>query len=809
MAMTPSAVPISHPQAHEWAADRIHEPLPPEREARLETHLAGCAECRAVEADYLAASASLRQLSAPIPPRDLAARTFAALDREAGRMAPRWGRAPALLGAGAGRGTRTTATAVSLVSLAVIGALGALLLLPLGLPGGPAGSSPAGVAAGQLAFVGVEGNEVRVYRTTVGQACSPDASGCADIDADDGQVVALPADVTLSDFEMDPQGRHAALAGQLGNETTYYVVDLALAQGPIGPAIPSSRATASPAWSSGSAWPTASAWPSGSSATIPPASVPRVPVVGPAGESPDPTSTATPLPTAGSSPTDASLPPSLTPSVGPYTPPSPGDDASGASSSPGPGGSALPAASAVIVPPPSPGTALGSTVTGAATAGASLLPRTDARPILTNVYPTGMPAAWSRDGSTLAFSARPADGSRGPDIYTWRPGDRVAKPLTSDHASSFASWANGRIVGSMAVRDPDVPGRLIPQSFVIDPKTGERYVIDAAGVWLPTVDPTGTNVIFWRGTLADDQPRPVLGKGRLEVARWSELDPLADGEPAATPSAVPTDDSGAKPDSSDNLEPTPASSSRPGATEPAGAAGSTEPKATVPPASDGGSGAPASPGEAATPPAAGAEGDEAAATPVPGGASGAPAAGASAGASAEPDAKGSTPKPVGTGEPGASPAGSGPAASPAGTPDGSPDASPAKSTEPLPDTSPEPSPTDDVPLWPVTSPVGDFVVAWAMDGTAVGVWVGKKPGAESGTLTVFGIDPKSGTVNADHVIVAPTAARRGFSMGDDRVAWITPPDTKGRSRLNVYSWGPDGGGLRGRDLEQRGVVPAY
>jgi hypothetical protein len=640
MAMTPSAVPISHPQAHEWAADRIHEPLPPEREARLETHLAGCAECRAVEADYLAASAALRQLSAPIPPRDLAARTFAALDREAGRMAPRWGRAPALLGAGAGRGTRTTATAVSLVSLAVIGALGALLLLPLGLPGGPAGSSPSGVAAGQLAFVGVEGNEVRVYRTTIGQACSPDASGCADIAADAGQVVALPADVTLSDFEMDPQGRHAALAGQLGDETTYYVVDLALAPGPIGAVIPSYRATANPSGWSGSSGLAGSSGPSGpsglagSATTIPPASVPRFPVVGPAGEPSDPTPTATPLPTAGSSLSDASPSPSLSPSVRPSTPPSPTDDASGAISSPGPGGSARPAASAVIVPPPSPGTALGSTVTGAATAGASQLPRTDARPILTNVYPTGMPAAWSRDGSTLAFSARPADGSRGPDIYTWRPGDRVAKPLTSDHASSFASWANGRIVGSMAVRDPDVPGRLIPQSFVIDPKTGERYVIDAAGVWLPTVDPTGTKVIFWRGTLADDQPRPILGKGRLEVSRWSELDPLADGEPAAIPSAVPTDDSGAKPDSSGSLKPTLAASSRPGATEPAGAAGSTEPKATVPPASDGGSGAPASPGEAATPPAAGAEGDEAAATPVPGGASGAPAAGASAGASA-------------------------------------------------------------------------------------------------------------------------------------------------------------------------------
>jgi hypothetical protein len=423
--------------------------------------------------------------------------------------------------------------------------------------------------------------------------------------------------------------------------------------------------------------------------------------------------------------------------------------------------------------------AIGSTATGAAMVGASHLPRTDARPILTSVYPTGMPAAWSRDGSTLAFSARPADGSRGPDIYTWHPGDRVAKPLTTDHASSFASWADGRIVGSMAVRDPDVPGRLIPQSFVIDPKTGERYVIDAAGVWLPTVDPTGTNVIFWRGSLADDQPRPILGKGRLEVARWSDLDPLAGRGPAASPSATPTDDSGAKPDLKDNSKPSPAASARPDTTEPPGPTGSAQPRPGASPASEGVSGAPASPDEA----------------------SGALSGEASAEASAAPEAQGSTPEPAGTGEPGASPAASEPVESAEGSPEGSPGGSPGPS--------PEPSPTDEAPLWPVTSPVGDLVVAWAMDGSAVGVWVGKKPGAESGTLTVFGIDPKSGTVDLDQVIVAPTAARRAFSMGDDRVAWITPPDTDGRCRLNVYSWGPDGGELRGRDLEQRGVVPAY
>jgi len=51
----------------------------------------------------------------------------------------------------------------------------------------------------------------------------------------------------------------------------------------------------------------------------------------------------------------------------------------------------------------------------------------------------------------LAFSARPADGTQGPDIYLWRPGDPTARPVTSDHASVFAGWLNNQLLGSRAV----------------------------------------------------------------------------------------------------------------------------------------------------------------------------------------------------------------------------------------------------------------------------------------------------------------------------------------------------------------------
>ena len=48
----------------------------------------------------------------------------------------------------------------------------------------------------------------------------------------------------------------------------------------------------------------------------------------------------------------------------------------------------------------------------------------------------------------FAFTARPADGSAGPDIYLWRVGDARAKPVTTDHASAFGVVGGGQVIGS-------------------------------------------------------------------------------------------------------------------------------------------------------------------------------------------------------------------------------------------------------------------------------------------------------------------------------------------------------------------------
>ncbi len=169
------------------------------------------------------------------------------------------------------------------------------------------------------------------------------------------------------------------------------------------------------------------------------------------------------------------------------------------------------------------------------------LPAVEAQAILQDVIPTGASAAWSADGTTLAFSAMPADGSDGSDIYTWHPGDGYAIPLTTDHASTFASWAGDRIVGSTLAPSPADPSVLVPQSFVLDPRSGERRLIEGSALWLPSVDPTGRYMVAWAGALATAGMIPVPGQGQLVFAPWSSLDPfgVAAPGPVSGPPAAP------------------------------------------------------------------------------------------------------------------------------------------------------------------------------------------------------------------------------------------------------------------------------
>ena len=224
--------------------------------------------------------------------------------------------------------------------------------------------------------------------------------------------------------------------------------------------------------------------------------------------------------------------------------------ASAASSTSRPSGARTPRASAASAPPSGP----------IPSASAGDLADVTLQPLLSDVIAAGAPAAWSPDGTILAFSARPADGSAGPDVYVWQVGASTVKRLTRDHRSYFASWTGQLIVVS---RTPlrrqlakkatphasGAPGHASPTAaasavadatvaaatLLLDPATGAARPVALVDAWLPAVDPSGRFVVYWKGALDAAGPTVDLTDGALYIADWSALTGIA---PSAT--ATPT-----------------------------------------------------------------------------------------------------------------------------------------------------------------------------------------------------------------------------------------------------------------------------
>ncbi len=145
-------------------------------------------------------------------------------------------------------------------------------------------------------------------------------------------------------------------------------------------------------------------------------------------------------------------------------------------------------------------------------------------------------AAYAPDGSAFAFTARPSDGSHGPDIYLWTVGDPAARAITTDHRSVFGSWAGDMIVGSTVDTSQDGLTNT-PAAFVLSTDGHTTVALPQAGLaWRPAVDPTEGAAVYWAGTLeptdGDLGWRTVTG--RLVVGRWS-TDTDTSGGAVATP----------------------------------------------------------------------------------------------------------------------------------------------------------------------------------------------------------------------------------------------------------------------------------
>lgn len=429
----------THERARLLAAERLDEALAPADAAWLAEHLAGCIGCRSVAAAYEADRVLLRRLRdrQPEPPRDLWARTAAAIERESARR---------------GRGSRQTARptrsgpALGVLSgLAVVAVvIGATVLsggigktpttavgpgasLPaVGLVATPtAGPTPILVGAGTVGWFGTSPDGALAYNTArVNEVCPADRQpDCATVVGDDSKRIEIT--IRPKSISRSPVQNQAVVVGtdSSGNDSVLVI------------ALPTARPTGEP-----TATPTATA-------TATPTPTPVV--------TRGPTVTATPAVTASSS---ASATPTATVDTSPSVPP---------------------LATPSILPSP--------TASGVVA-------------IVSGVKIVGQSAAYSPDGAWFAFTARPADDSGGPDIYIWHVGDALARPLTSDHASVFGSWAGNRLLGSRPDPIGEAGAEVAPRSFLADPATGVETPIEAS-VWRPIVDPDGHRAVAWVGTV--------------------------------------------------------------------------------------------------------------------------------------------------------------------------------------------------------------------------------------------------------------------------------------------------------------------
>jgi hypothetical protein len=333
--------------------------------------------------------------------------------------------------------------------------------------------------------------------------------------------------------------------------------------------------------------------------------------------------------------------------------------------------------------------------------------------ILDRVRTAGAPAAWSPDGSMLAFSAMPADRSTGPDVYIWRLGETRAERLTNDHGSYFASWASSRIVLSRVIRSHGGKASATG-TFVLDPASGETRQVPQRGMWLPAVDPNDRWAVSWMGTLTVAGSNVTPATGGLYLVDWRSVDPFVDHKAIVEPSVTPAPD--AEVPGHPILTPVPTSTPRQGARPTHASPPVTSPSPPVPPPSEG---APATPG-VVTPQAVEPDRDESA------------------------------------------------------------------------------------------DPVLDWQIRWADSGGIFGYWVADGTGANWGQLAVLRLLPKAGGIDFSNPLLDSTLARRSFSLGSDRIAWVAASDSQPAGELRLRTWDIHGyGGLRIRDINVDGGVPAF
>ncbi len=481
----------AHDRARSLAAERLSEPLGPADAAWLVEHLAGCPTCQGVATAYERQREALRAIATPEPPRDLWARTAAALDREAAmRRSSR---------RGAARTSPTVPRSLARTPIARVvpyGALAGVLVVAVvvgasflarrtppavtaSLEPSPAASlplaTPIAIPAGPIAWL--EQRDDGTYAlalASLGQVCpGPAGTDCAPITPPQEIALALSGEPRVVVRSPTSDRLVVVVGGESGGRVLVVPV-------PSPSPVPSPTVVVSPSPSS----------------------------------TPTPTASATPTPSparTSASPASPTVSPEPTPAVSPSEEPEPSPTVSAApTTSPGPSStaSAVPSASAAPASPtPS-------------------APPLEPIAILEGVSVVGETAAWAASGRWFAFSARPASGSGGPDVYVWQLGEERARPVTTDGRSVFSGWLGDWIVGSRVEQriDGGVPDLRLGtgRPFLLDPDTGVEAPLDVVDMWRPVVDPTGRWAVYWWGSLrlSEDGVTWLPDAGALVLGPW-------------------------------------------------------------------------------------------------------------------------------------------------------------------------------------------------------------------------------------------------------------------------------------------------
>lgn len=242
----------AHDRARATWSHGMLEPIEPADEAWLDIHLAGCGECRVEREAFLEDRQLLRSLrdQAPEPPRDLWARTAAAIEQESARRSRR-GLLPAFPDRFVPRRARLPLGAMAGLLVAVV--VLATSLAPHGIPlapgatgsavavaSMPAGPTPIPVRTATLGWL--EGNADGTYQLTladVDQVCPDLTSGCAPLK---NTQTALKLDAKPQSIVSSP-GNHQVVV--VGGSSSTDAGTVRVVPVPSGPA-PSGAPTAAP-----------------------------------------------------------------------------------------------------------------------------------------------------------------------------------------------------------------------------------------------------------------------------------------------------------------------------------------------------------------------------------------------------------------------------------------------------------------------------------------------------------------------------------------------------------------------------------